>query len=126
MRYVRVRVTRDTNTVHNSLVPQWEIPVLEYIFEDGNVKVTDEFESNAREYPNAGAEFGRLIKAYGSDPKSGIPYAVGAYGEGRVGMKALADAIAEAKAADPDGASPQPTPTRRSTPKAHEADPLLV
>lgn len=126
MRYVRVRATRDTNTVHNSLVPQWEIPVLEYIFEDGNVKVTDEFESNAREYPNAGAEFGRLIKTYGSDPKSGIPYAVSAFGEGRTGMKVLSDLIAEAKLADVDADAPKSGPQRRSAPKSVDADPLMV
>jgi|HubBroStandDraft_4_1064222.scaffolds.fasta_scaffold364627_2 hypothetical protein len=126
MRYVRVRVTRDTNTVHNSLVAPWEVPVLEYIFEDGNVNTLDEHESNEREYPDAGSEFGRLIKAYGSDPKSGIPYAVSTYGEGRNGMKALRDAIAEAKSADVDAGAPKPAKTRRSAPKAHEADPLMV
>ena len=126
MRYVRVLVTRDTQTKHNSLVAPWEVPVLEYIFEDGNVVTTDEFESNGREYPNAGEEFGRLIKAYGSDPKSGIPHAVSVFGEGRIGMKALTDAIAEAKAADVDADAPKSAKTRRSAPKAHEADPLMV
>ena len=35
MRYEKVKVTRDTNTVHNREVPPWEVPILEYLFEEG-------------------------------------------------------------------------------------------
>jgi hypothetical protein len=126
MRYVRVKVKRDTNTVHNSLVSPWEVPVLEYIFEDGNVEELEEHEENAREYPDAPAEFGRLVKAYGADPKTGIPYVVSTYGDGRTGVKALAAAIDEAKKADPSAGNPKPSKTKRSAPTALKADPLLV
>jgi hypothetical protein len=126
MRYVRVKVKRDTNTVHNSLVSPWEVPVLEYIFEDGNVEITDEHEENAREYPDAAAEFGRLVKAYGGDSKTGIPYVVSTFGDGRTGVKALGAAIDEAKKADKNAGKPQRTKTQRSAPTALKADPLLV
>ena len=126
MRYVRVKVKRDTNTVHNSLVSPWEVPILEYMFEDGNVEVLDEYESNDREYPDAGAEFGRLIKSYGGDPKSGIPFAVSAFGDGRTGVKTLAASIDEAAKADKAAGSPKPSKIKRSAPTALKADPLLV
>ena len=126
MRYVRVKVKRDINTVHNSLVSPWEVPVLDYIFEDGNVEELDEHEENASEYPDAAAEFGRLVKVYGADSTNGIPYAVSAYGDGRTGVKALKAAIDEAKKADTSAGNPKPTKGRRSTPKALEADPILV
>ena len=43
MRHERVKVTRDGNTVHNRAVPPWEIPILEYLFDPGNVEPLDEF-----------------------------------------------------------------------------------
>ena len=126
MRYVRVKVKRDTNTVHNSLVSPWEVPVLEYIFEDGNVEELDEHEENASEYPDAAAEFGRLVKAYGADSTNGIPYAVSTYGDGRTGVKALKAAIDEAKKADPSAGNPKPAKQKHSNPTVLKADPLMV
>jgi len=97
MRYVKVKVRRDVNTVYCREVPVWEIPVLEVVFEDpANVE-----EVSARtcdgDYPEAGAEFSRLVKKYGADPESGIPYAAIAYGNGRLGIGKLATLIAETR-----------------------------
>ena len=88
MRYERVKVKRDTNTVHNRAAPPWEIPVLEFIFEGGNVEPLGVFEEVAGEYPNAAQELDRLVKCYGSDPKSGEPYANSVFGNGRAGVRA--------------------------------------
>jgi hypothetical protein len=114
MRYERVKVTRDTNTVHNREVPPWEVPVLEYLFEEGNVVRTGEYVTptpgkliNQGEYPDARTELKRLIDAYKGDPKSGIPYAISVYGNGRVGERALQKLIDDAKAEDEAAAVPQ-------------------
>jgi hypothetical protein len=98
MRFLRVKIRRDTQTVNNSLIAPWEIPVLEYLFEQGNVEKLDS-EEVSREYPDAGAEWARLVQVYGSDSKTGIPHIVSVYGEGSRGLKALREAIDEEKAA---------------------------
>jgi hypothetical protein len=103
MRYEKVKITRDQNTVHNRAVPPWEIPVLEFIFGDGNVVRTDEFVVPTQgklinhDYPEVRDEFARLVKCYGSDPQSGVPYANLTYGNAQAGVRSLAKLINEAK-----------------------------
>ena len=109
MRYERVKVTRDLNTVHNRAVAPWEIPVLEYLFEDGNVEHTDVWEEVKGEYPNAAKELDRLVRCYGSDPKSGVPYANSVYGNARAGERTLAKMIEEA-ISDDEAAAKESTP----------------
>jgi hypothetical protein len=121
MRYERVKVKRDTNTVHNRAVAPWEVPVLEFLFEDGNVERLNEFVEVAGEYPEAPAELDRLVRAYGADPKSGVPYANSVYGNARAGVRSLAKLIEDAKAEDLDAAKQVATPapakrSRRSAP----------
>lgn len=124
MRYVTVRVTRDNHTSHSSLVAPWEVPVLEYIFEPGNVTVDVEGQTIAEgEFPEAAAEFGRLMKVYGSDPKSGVPHVTSVYGEGRRGLQSLADAINEAKLAAKPASKVRATRARKL---AQSHDPLLA
>lgn len=106
MRYEMVKVTRDTNTVHNRAVPTWEIPMLEWVFDEGNVVRSGEFVTPVRgklinrEYPSAAEELDRLTKVYGSDPKSGVPHAFSVYGNARAGIRTLQKMIDDAKAAD--------------------------
>ena len=100
MQYVAVKVKRDTNTVNHKFGPAWEIPVLEFIFEDGNVEITDECEESGKPHPDAAFEFDRLTRAYGSDPQSGVPYVGSVYGQGNQGIRALKKAIEDAKAAE--------------------------
>jgi hypothetical protein len=126
MRYERVKVTRDTNTVHSREVPPWEVPMLEHLFDEGNVVRTGEYVTptpgkliNQGEYPNAKVELNRLIDAYKSDPKSGIPYAISVYGNGKGGERALQKLIDEAKAEDEAAAGP----VRKR--KSRTAEPLL-
>lgn len=106
MRYEKVKVTRDTNTVHMREVPTWEIPMLEWVFDEGNVVRQGEYVTPTRgklinrEYPSAVDELDRLTKVYGSDPKSGVPHAFSVYGNARAGIRTLQKMIDDAKAAD--------------------------
>lgn len=123
MRYERVKVTRDTNTVHNIAVALWEIPVLEFLFED--VERLDQFETVDREYPEPAKELDRLVRAYGSDPKSGIPHANSVFGNARAGIRSLTKMIEDAKAEDAAATQEAaPAPKRRGR-KAAAAESLL-
>lgn len=126
MRYERVMIKRDTNTVHNRAVPQWEIPILEFIFEDGNVTPTGVFEEVAGEYPEANVEFNRLTQRYGADPQNGTPYVAAVYGNAGVGIRALRKAIADAQVDDSE-AEPavKPSPVLTKKRKESAADSLL-
>ena len=128
MRYERVKVKRDTNTVHNRAAPPWEIPVLEFIFEDGNIEPLNMFEEVAGEYPDGAKELDRLVRCYGSDPKSGEPYANSVFGNGRAGVRAIQKMIDEAKAEDEAVALekvPTPAPKAKRGRTAVAADSLL-
>lgn len=129
MRYERVKVKRDTNTVHNRAVAPWEIPVLEFIFEDGNIEQLNVFEEVSGEYPEGAKELDRLVRCYGSDPKSGEPYANSVYGNGRAGVRALQKLIDDSKAEDEAvaaEAAPTPAPVlKRGRAARVAADALL-
>jgi hypothetical protein len=122
MRYERVRIQRDTNTVHAREMPPWEIPMVEHLFDEGNVVRTGVYVEpipgkliNQGEYPDARTELKRLIDAYKSDPKSGIPYAISVYGNGRGGERALQKLIDDAREADEAAAAEaQPLPARKN------------
>lgn len=100
MRHERIKIIRDTNTVHNKTVCPWEIPILEFLFEEGNVQRTGEFVETDSDYPDAPSEFQRLTLTYDRDRKSGVPHVASVYGDAGRGVKALAEAIADARKAD--------------------------
>lgn len=118
MRYERFKIVRDTNTVYNRAVPMWEAAVLNFIFGDGNVQPTGQFEKTTFEYPEAGLEFDRLTRVYGADPQSGVPYVAAVYGNSQAGIRALKAAIEEAaaleKSSQKSAAKPAPTAKRRT------------
>ena len=116
MRYERVKIARDTNTVHNRAVPPWEIPVLEFLFDAGNITPLDEFDEVQGEYPDAAQELERLAKVYGSDTKSGIPHAYSVFGSGRKGVRELAKMIETAES-DAKKAGKQAKPAAVATKK---------
>jgi hypothetical protein len=128
MRHERVKVTRDGNTVHNRTVPPWEIPVLEFLFDPGNVEPTGEFvevkgrlEGDKVEYPDASVELARLVKAYGSDPKSGIATANSVFGNGRRGVTELRKLIDAAKAEETTARQVKaPKPVKQARRAAYE------
>lgn len=128
MLYERVKITRDPHTVYNRSVLAWEIPILEFTFEEGNVIRTGVFERTDTPYPEPAVEFHRVCSAYGSDPQSGVPYAASVYGQASAGVNALRRAIAEVKAEDeatkPKAASKQRK--RKAPPARVLADPLMA
>jgi hypothetical protein len=128
MRYERIKVKRDLNTVHSKEVAPWEVPVIEFIFEDGNVERTDVFLEVARDYPDPQREFERLTKCYGSDPQSGVPYAASVFGNASTGVRNLRKMIEEAKEQDEaavEEKAPVPAPARKRSRQTQVADSLL-
>lgn len=125
MRHERVKIQRDSNTIHNTALAPWEIPVLEMVFDGGNVTRLGEFVEYAGDegYPDPAQELFRLGKVYGSEVK-GDPrtYAVRVYGEARAGVREMARAIDAAREADEAAARPR----RRKRRLAHAADSLLA
>lgn len=131
MRYVDVKITRDIQTVYNRAVPEWEIPVLEYIFDSGNVERLPTTQKIDREYPNPAEEFDRLSRAYGSDPKTDIPHVASVYGNAGAGVRALMKVIEEAKVFEVEldaeaAAPPVPKPAPRTPRRRAETDSLLA
>ena len=129
MRYERVKIKRDNNTVHNRAMAPWEIPMIEYIFGDGNVERLEVFEEVSGEYPEAAKELDRLVRCYGSDPKSGVAYANSVYGNARAGIRSLQKLIDDAQADDEDAANdkaPVPAPVvKRKRRTVDSAESLL-
>ena len=133
MRHEKVTIKRDNHTVHNKTMAPWEIPVVEYLFDEGNVIRTGEFVEADQDYPDAAQEMHRLTKAYGTDVKTDIPHVVTVYGAARAGVRALAKAIEAAREEeDEEGAAPPATTGARRAPglrgrrRAHASDPLLA
>jgi hypothetical protein len=127
MRYVTVKITRDTQTASSSQVAPWEVPILEHLFEAGNVEIEEGSgtPADSRGYPEIGEEFGRLIKVYGSDTKSGIPYVVSVFGEGRRGIEALRDLIEEAEGDEQRAPKPKVKAARKAR-AVDLSDPLMA
>lgn len=127
MRFERVKVTRDTNTVHNRAVAPWEIPILEFLFDEGNVERLDVFEEVSGEYPEPAKELDRLVRCYGADPKSGVPYANAVYGNAQAGIRSLRKMIEDAKAEDKVALKVKAPPARarKRSATAQAADSLL-
>lgn len=148
MRYEKVKVTRDPHTTYLREIPEWETPILELLFEEGNVVRTGEFVDvtaqyagkslktndgdrathDDRGYPlQAAAEYDRLARAYGTDPQSGIPHVSAVYGQSGAGIRALGRAIEDAKLAEIEAEPAKPVKEKRSSARksAVAADNLL-
>jgi hypothetical protein len=99
MRHETVKVKRDGNTMNHISVAPWEVPILDYLYDEGNVTRVGTFvDLPDREYPDPAQEMERLSKVYGSDPETKEVHAVAVYGSARAGVKALKVAIDEARA----------------------------
>jgi hypothetical protein len=122
MRYERVKITRDTNTIHNRAVPPWEIPILEFVFGEGNVVPLGVYEDSGREYPEAANEHQRLKAKYGVDKETNTDFVAMVYGNSRIGIREIGKAIETAKRDDLRAAS-LARRTRRAT---EMVDPLLA
>jgi hypothetical protein len=122
MRYEVIKITRDTNTVYSRAVPQWELPILEFIFGEGNVVPTDKFEKAPRDYPEARDEYERLSKKYGTDKETGTDFVATVYGSSRIGIREIGKAIEAVKVSDM-AAARAARATRK--PRVEVVDPLL-
>lgn len=109
----------------------WEVPVVQEKFGEGRVRLLDEVEVEREGLPDAADEFIRLGILHGSDGGQGgtnVPYVEMAYGRGRAGIKALAEAIANSEV----GAKPKGRPRKKQEPEsvarveADEGDPLAA
>ena len=123
MRYERVKVIRDERTVYNRAALPWEVPVLEFMFGEGNVHHTGAFEENTADYPDAKDEFHRLMGTYGADPESGISHVASVYGQAGQGQRALARAIKEAEEEAREAKLPRQS--RHQLIREYSADPIL-
>jgi hypothetical protein len=138
MRYERVMIKRDTQTTHNRACCPWEIPILEMIFGEGNVEPTGIFEevfdtangeTYPRDYPEPAEEYDRLVSRYKKDPETKIELVAEVYGQSRKGIKALAEAIEEARKSDQDAEFAMKSRRQRrqaSNMRRFENDPLLA
>jgi hypothetical protein len=100
MRYEKITIKRDTQTTHNKSVPPWEVPVIEFIFDGGNVTRLGGFDTVDREYPDPRAEYERLNTVYGSDPETKTPIVAEVFGQAGAGIRELKKLIDAAKAED--------------------------
>lgn len=122
MQYVRVKVRRSEYVTHNTLVRPWEVPILELLFEQGNV-VKEGVEYNDDPYPEAAEELARLRAAYGINEDTGIPEAMTVYGDGPRGVKALAEVIEDVKKVEAAERRPAAASRKRAS---RSADSLLA
>lgn len=134
MRHERVIIKRDNQTVHNKTMAPWEIPLVEYLFDEGNITHTGEFVQADQDYPTPAEEMYRLTKTYGADVKTNIPHVVTVYGAARAGVRALAKAIDAAREEEEED-GPAPSATTGSRPlgsrnarhrRSYANDPLMA
>lgn len=88
MRFITVKITRDTNHSHVDEVAPWEIPILELVHNPGNVVQQGEKTYPERDFPAAQEEYDRLQSRYNADVKLG-PYVAQVYGPQPAGVRAL-------------------------------------
>lgn len=97
MRYERVKIQKDTNTIYNRAVPVWEIPILEFVFGEGNVVPLGVFEKAPRDYPEPQDEHQRLSLKYGIDKETKTDFVATVYGASRIGIREIGKAIEAAR-----------------------------
>lgn len=99
MKFREVRVLRSELSSHVEAVAPWEIPVLQTIFPVEAIVLLGEITDSERDVPDANDEMDRLIRHYGMDNESGVPYATQAYGMGQMGIRNLEKEIKAARTA---------------------------
>lgn len=94
MRFVSVRVDRSEHHKPVIDIGEWEIPMLQYEYQPEKVEVL-EVKVDTRPYPEAQDEYARLSSRYGEDVESGQPKVAIVFGQGMMGITALARLIEE-------------------------------
>lgn len=100
MRHYEISVKRDTQTTFVVSVPEWEIPLYEFIYDQGNVEKLGNVTKLEREYPSADYEFDRLARAFGKDPQTGETYVSKVYGNAGIGTRALKKLMLDERTAE--------------------------
>lgn len=95
MRFVKVVVERSEHLSIPASVPAWEVPILTLIHGKEKVHESGAVVTVNREYPEAEVEFDRLQRRYGQFIKDEVYWVAKVYGEPPLGVRALAQAIAE-------------------------------
>lgn len=124
MRHVEVKIKRDTQTTYVVSVPEWEVPIIEFLYDDGNVEQLETVTTIDREYPSAEYEFDRLTKAYGKDSDTKVPIVAAVYGNAGAGVRALKKAMLDAQTAE--GHKPAPVKKQVRKVAASSGDSLLA
>lgn len=126
VRYERVKITKDTNTIYNRAVPSWEIPILEFIFGEGNVVPLGVYEEAPYDYPDPAQEHQRLKGKYGVDKETGTDFVAVVYGNSRIGEREVGKAIDAAKRDAVRARALEARAKRAQAVEMEMADPLLA
>lgn len=121
MRYEHVKITKDTNTIYNRAVPSWEVPILEFVFGEGNVVPLGTFDKAPIDYPTAAEEHQRLSLKYGIDRETKTDFVAVVYGPPRAAIREIGKAMEAAKQEELAANRAK----RRAKPAAEIMDPLL-
>lgn len=121
--YQKIHIHKNAMTEIPKTVPAWHTPVYQERYGDGKIIIVDEkIVVETDQEPELEAEVGRLM-SLGVDENTKQPFFVTAYGAGKAGQKALAEAIKEHTTAT--------RANKKATPKAEpekdnsaESDPL--
>ncbi len=100
MQFRKVKILRDETTVIDSVVADWETPILEAKHGEDRLTVGELVEVKNREWPmDAKAEFARLTQLYGmtGSGDNAQSFAERVYGGGSLGVKNLERAMTEAR-----------------------------
>lgn len=97
MRHVIVQVDRSEHSKPVIDIGEWEIPMLEYEYEETNRLAVQGFvKVDGREYPDAASELQRLVVKYGKE-EGGQDKAILVYGQGQTGVRVLEGLIEESR-----------------------------
>lgn len=97
MLFVKVKVRRSEHESTNVEIPVWELPVLQVVHTEELVEVLEEDLVVDRQYPDPQSEYARLEARYKKDVETDTTYVAAVYGRAPMGVKKLADAIADVR-----------------------------
>lgn len=97
MLFTKVKVYRSEHETTHIDVPVWEVAVLQVVHTPEQAQVLAEDVIVDRAYPDAQSEYARLESRYKKDVESDTTFVAMVYGKAPMGVKKLADAIAEVR-----------------------------
>jgi hypothetical protein len=101
MRYVNVLVERSEHLSIPVTVPEWEVPILQFVHSAERVVINSTVHRDV-EAPRADHEYERLERCYGADVKTERAFVAEIYGQPPIGHKGLEAAIKAASVPDKD------------------------